>query len=72
MLCSDRCVTSAPVPGSHHFTNVNPLETIVKTIQSFHKFSKNKALHEMDKGPFKCYVTQVGVGGGINFSGKKR
>ena len=26
-----------------------------------------------DKGPFKCYVTQMGVGGGgVRFSGKKR
>ena len=24
------------------------------------------------KGPFKCYVTQMGVGGGVRFSGKKR
>ena len=24
----------------------------------------------MDKGPFKCYVTQMGVGG-FRFSGKK-
>ena len=24
------------------------------------------------KGPFKCYVMQMGVGGGIKFSGKKR
>ena len=25
------------------------------------------------KGPFKCYVTQMGVGGGcVKFSGKKR
>ena len=23
-------------------------------------------------GPFKCYVTQMGVGGGVRFSGKKR
>ena len=25
----------------------------------------------MHKGPFKCYVTQMGVGG-VRFSGKKR
>ena len=23
-------------------------------------------------GPFKCYVTQMGWGGGVRFSGKKR
>ena len=23
-------------------------------------------------GPFKCYVTQLGVGGGVSFHGKKR
>ena len=27
--------------------------------------------HEHSKGPFKCYVTQMGVGG-LRFSGKKR
>ena len=27
---------------------------------------------ETDKGPFKCYVTQIGVGLSLKFSGKKR
>ena len=27
-------------------------------------------LHPLVKGPFKCYVTQMGVGG-VRFSGKK-
>ena len=26
----------------------------------------------MGKGPFKCYVTQRGVGGGVKLSRKKR
>ena len=26
----------------------------------------------VSQGPFKCYVTQMGVEGGVRFSGKKR
>ena len=32
---------------------------------------KLKLYNFFAKGPFKCYVTQVWVGGGINFSGEK-
>ena len=33
----------------------------------------SEALKIIDiKGSFKCYVTQMGVGGGVKFSGKKR
>ena len=35
------------------------------------KWGKVTPRETSDKGPFKCYVTQMGVGG-VKFSGKKR
>ena len=35
-------------------------------VQLLHHFE------QVVKGPFKCYVRQVGVGGGVKFLGEKR
>ena len=35
--------------------------------------TSDKLTFHPDKGPFKCYLTQIGVGGGVSdFLGKKR
>ena len=36
-----------------------------------HLWTKNE-VKICEKGPFKYYVTQMGVGGGVRFSGKNR
>ena len=45
-------------------------DNILKFADDTKLFRKTKEIG--DKGPFKCYVTQMGVGGGVTFSRKKR